>query len=125
MIILLFSLLISGFCLLAAWALPAYYFSKGIPGAIILLLIINYIVHFFLVRSLHRKPQIFIRTFMVTTMLKLFFYAIGMIAYVVNFKNEALPFISWFVFLYVMFTGFEVYFISKALSRAKASGSAN
>jgi len=119
--LLVFSLLVTGFTFLYALLAPAHWFSKGIPFIILLMLIINFLVHHFLMKALRKKPASFVITFMAASIIKLFIYLPVIAVYVYNFRKEALPFTLAFFILYMLYTGIELFFVTKALRIVKSN----
>ena len=71
-------------------------------------------IHYFLMQSAKKSPQVFIRSFMAITTLKLMAYLLFIIIFI--FTQPALlakVFVLQFLFLYFVFTAFETYQLFK------------
>lgn len=83
------------------------------PISVVLLLIVSIAVQALLTRSNDAKPQVFIRSYMLSSSGKLFFYLAFMMVYALTHKDRAIPFILSFFTLYVIFTMYDVIMSSK------------
>lgn len=85
-------------------------------------LLINLIVHFYLIRAAEKSAQAFVRTFMALTtvkmMISLIFLVIMALANKPDFKAPVLT----FGVLYLLFMVLEVMFVIKDLKRLKNNG---
>ena len=82
----------------------------------IFMIAVALVSHAGLEKARMKSNQHFIRQFMATTGLKLFFYMIVMVGYAVFNREAAVGFIVHFFMMYVFYTVFEIAFIYKRLS---------
>jgi len=67
------------------------------------------LIHLFLVKSTEKEPKKFVINFMLVTAIKLFGYLILILVYALIKREEALGFTVFFLSMYLLYSGFEVY----------------
>jgi hypothetical protein len=67
------------------------------------------LIHLFLVKSTEKEPKKFVVNFMLVTAIKLFGYLILILAYVLIKREAALGFTVFFLAMYMLYSGFEVF----------------
>ena len=75
------------------------------------------VFHYFSLRASKGKPQAFIRYYMGSTALRLFFYVMIIMAYRFYDKSTLIPFALGFMVHYFLFTVFEVPVLLKELKK--------
>jgi phosphatidylglycerophosphate synthase len=95
-------------------ALKQFYF-RSLPVFVFVYLIATNLVHAYFLKNANSKGSRFNSQYMAASFLKMFFYLIVAIVFVILNKEIAKPFLINFLVLYVIFTIFEVYEISKAV----------
>lgn len=98
--------------------LKQFYF-RSLPVFVFVYLLATNLVHAYFLKNADSKGSRFNSQYMAASFLKMFFYLIIAIVFVILNKEIARPFLINFLVLYVIFTIFEVYEISKAV-RAKS-----
>lgn len=98
--------------------LKQFYF-RSLPVFVFVYLLATNLVHAYFLKNADSKGSRFNSQYMAASFLKMFFYLIIAIVFVILNKEIAKPFLINFLVLYVIFTIFEVYEISKAV-RAKS-----
>jgi len=66
-------------------------------------------IHLFLVKSTEKEPKKFVVNFMLVTAIKLFGYLILILAYALIKREAALGFTVFFLAMYMLYSGFEVF----------------
>jgi hypothetical protein len=94
---------------LAYLTVPREYVSKALPFLFPFFFSVTLIVHYFLTKACEMRPAIFVTRFMLTSFLKLLFYLVVLVVYLLLNPGEALRFSIPFLLLYSLFTGFEVW----------------
>ncbi|MBU0763798.1 MAG: hypothetical protein KJ607_03070 [Bacteroidetes bacterium] len=79
-----------------------------LPYVLVFFYIITCGLHYVLLRITRLKPDKFVTYFMMITTIKLLFYMIVMIVYLFFDREGAVVFLLVFLFLYILFTVFEV-----------------
>jgi hypothetical protein len=82
---------------------------------ILFLYCLTLIVHNILIKSSKDRLAKFSVNFMIATSIKLVLYTIFIVLYLISDKQNAIPFVAFFLFNYFIFTIFEVYSITKEL----------
>jgi hypothetical protein len=115
----LLSLLLAtgGFLLFRAY-LSNYYFSF-FPYLILIFLLVNSVVFFIFYRSLNKSSNQFIRSFMLSTIIKLMTYLILVLVYVLAFPKSAIPFAITLSVLYIVYTAYDLFIMLSLLKRKK------
>jgi hypothetical protein len=67
------------------------------------------LIHLFLVKSTEKEPKKFVVNFMLVTAIKLFGYLILILAYALIKREAALGFTVFFLAMYLLYSGFEVF----------------
>ena len=75
--------------------------------------------HLWVITTVRKKPKAFTRVFMLQTALKLALYMASIIGYMFFFKKNAEIFTINFLFVYLIFSIFEVSLILKFVKKAK------
>ncbi|MCK6649404.1 MAG: hypothetical protein L6Q66_07100 [Bacteroidia bacterium] len=67
------------------------------------------LIHLFLVSSSEKEPKKFVMNFMLITAVKLFGYLIIILVYALIKREAAMGFTIFFLVMYLLYTGFEVF----------------
>jgi uncharacterized membrane protein len=92
---------------------PEYY-HPAIPFMLIFAVSITLLVHWYLLKSLTKRPQSFINTFLMFLGIKMLSYLLFLIVVVFLSKNNIVPFVLSFFGIYLVFTVTETIAILKA-----------
>jgi hypothetical protein len=111
-------LLTTGGILLFRAYLSNYYFSF-FPFLILIFLFVNSVVFFIFYRSLNKSNNQFIRSFMLSTIIKLMTYLILVLVYVLSFPKSAIPFAITLSVLYIVYTAYDLFIMLSLLKRKK------
>jgi hypothetical protein len=117
-LILLSVLLGAGGYLLFRGLLPTYYFSF-FPFLVLIFLIVNSVVFLIFYRSLDKSNSQFIRSFMLSTIIKLMTYLILVLVYVLVFPKSAIPFAITLSVLYIIYTAYDLFIMLSLQKRKK------
>ena len=72
------------------------------------------LLHYFLTQSAKRSPQVFVRSFMAVTTIKLLAYLMFIVVFMMNRPPGGKVFVLHFLFLYFIYTSFETYQLFKS-----------
>jgi hypothetical protein len=98
--------------------LQAWYFTF-FPVLILIFFLINTGFFAFFHGALKRSDIHFVRSFMVTTGIKLMLYLILILAYVLSSPGSAIPFSVTLTVLYIAYTAYDLYVMLSLLKRKK------
>lgn len=82
--------------------------SNTAPFLVVFFFAGTFIIHQIMMKAAGAKFGKFARTFMLITIGKLFFYLAVIIAYILLFRHDAIPFIITFIIFYFLYTFVEV-----------------
>lgn len=105
--LLIFSLIVVTVYIALSYLLPVTYFSVALPFLFPFYIATSLISYHFLLKSLHRRFSKFVNSFMGATAIKLLWYMIIMVTYILIFRADAVPFALNFFILYICYTVFE------------------
>lgn len=105
--ILIFSLVVVTLYIVLSYLLPATFFSIALPFLFPFYIGTSLISYNFLLGSLHRRFSKFVNHFMAATGIKLLWYMIIMVTYILIFRADAIAFAINFFILYICYTVFE------------------
>lgn len=88
--------------------LPDGYASITVPFQFVLFYAVTLAVHYLLLKASEKSPGSFVTRFMLVSFLKLLFYIIVLIAYLLLNKGDALRFTVPYLILYVLYSAFEI-----------------
>jgi hypothetical protein len=117
-LVLLSFLIASGGMLLFRSYLSNYYFTF-FPFLILIFLLVNSVVFFIFYRSLNKSNNQFIRSFMLSTIIKLMTYLVLVLVYVLSFPKSAIPFAITLSVLYIVYTAYDLFIMLSLLKRKK------
>jgi len=118
--------LLTAFLAIIFFSLKFIFPAFPIPGSIVAIFVFFYLfvllVHWILVKSSERRPQVFIRTFLVMTVAKLFIY-LGFVSILILWnKSDAKGVIIAFAVLYFVNLAHEISAILNHLSSQEKTG---
>lgn len=106
--------LILGLIAVILYALmPAGYASVTIPFQFILFYAVTLAVHYLLLKASEKSPGSFITRFMLVSFLKLLLYIFVLVVYLFLNKSDILRFTVPYLILYVLYSAFEIFFITR------------
>jgi len=117
MIILSSILIITGL-ILFKYVFPSLYFNF-FPILIIVFMLIHSGFFIFYYHSLKQSDNQFIRSFMISTGIKLLLYVILVLIYVLTSPQTAITFSVTLSILYIAYTAYDLYFMLTMLKRKK------
>jgi hypothetical protein len=117
-LVLLSILLVAGGILLFRTLLSNWYFSF-FPYLVLIFLLVNSVVFFIFYRSINKSSNQFIRSFMLSTIIKLMTYLILVLVYVLTFPKSAIPFSITLSVLYIVYTAYDLFIMLSLLKRKK------
>lgn len=104
--------------LLYLTALRAFYIPV-LPVLLVFFLIVTNLVHLYLLRIAGKSGKKFMARFMAASFIKMFFYLAVAVIWVIFNRESAGIFLMNFLFLYVVFTVFEVTELRKVVKQVK------
>lgn len=90
-----------------------HYYLTILPFTVLFFYLVTNLVHAYLLKIAGNSGARFTSQYMAASFLKMFFYLGVAIVYVVLHKEIAKTFIANFLVLYILYTGIEVYAITK------------
>lgn len=93
--------------LILSLVLPVLFVTPAWPFLFLFFFSVSVISSRYLLKAREKKFIRFVNSFMITIILKLFFYAAIMFSYAMIYREDAVPFLLWFFVLYLLFTIFE------------------
>jgi|GEM_PF-1670479 len=117
-LVLLSILLVAGGILLFRTFFSIWYFSF-FPYLVLIFLLVNSVVFFIFFRSINKSSNQFIRSFMLSTIIKLMTYLILVLVYVLTFPKSAIPFSITLSVLYIVYTAYDLFIMLSLLKRKK------
>ena len=106
--LLIFSLILAIIVFIISKLIPAHLVSPTLPFLFPLFIAVNLIVYYILQKTGKNHPSKFINRLMILTMVKLIFFILLIITYMLLNPPDKFPFVSTFFILYVFYTIFEV-----------------
>ena len=82
--------------------------------ALVFFILSTAVIHYFMIESAKKSPQVFVRSFMAVTTIKLLAYLLFIIVIMMNRVPGGKVFVLHFLFLYFIFTSFETYQLFKS-----------
>jgi hypothetical protein len=95
-----------------------WYFSF-FPYLVLVFVVINSLVFVLFYRSLDKSHNQFIRSFMLSTGMKLMTYLVLVLVYVLSFPKSAVPFAITLSVLYILYTAYDLFIMLSLLKRKK------
>jgi hypothetical protein len=112
---------LTGIIALAAWLLHSSVLQKNYPGIFPYMLafffLINLLFFYLFTRINNKDHAVFIRQFMILFGIKFFIYLIAAVAVILLFKKEAVNIAVSAMILYLLYTGYEVYWLTTLAKR--------
>ena len=68
----------------------------------------SYLLHYYLLRAIKKKPNKFVRNFLAITGLKFLVYIVIIVIFLLTNKENSVKFLLFFFILYLLFTVFEI-----------------
>lgn len=113
--------LLTGFIALAAWLLYSSTLRKNYPSIFPSMLAFFFVLNsffFYLFSRINKKENaVFIQQFMILFGIKFILYLISAIAVILMFKKEAVNIAVSAMILYLLYTGYEVYWLTTLVKR--------
>jgi hypothetical protein len=98
--------------------IPSWYFWF-FPFLVLLFLVVNSGFFILFYRSLHKSNNQFIRSFMLSTGIKLFIYLVLVLVYVLTSPKSAVSFSVTLSLLYIAYTAYDLYVMVSLVKRKK------
>ena len=105
--LLIFSLIIVIIYIVLSYSIPGRWLSIALPFLFPFYIATTLISCHLVLRALHNHFNTFVNRYMLITAIKLVWYAIILVLYIVFFPADAIPFAVNFLILYLCFTIFE------------------
>lgn len=116
----LFTIIIATFQLVASMKLDPKWISNSWPFVILFFLSFTILMHRYLLKSTEGNPKKFVFSFLMITTIKILLYLGVILVYVLLNRADAVAFIIIFFLNYFLFTGFEMTIIMKMLNKSKS-----
>jgi hypothetical protein len=112
---------LTGMIALAAWLLYSSVLQKNYPDVFPYMLafffLINILFFYLFTRITNKDHVVFIRQFMILFGIKFIIYLIASVAVILWFKREAVNIAVSAMILYLLYTGYEVYWLTALVKR--------
>ena len=118
-----FTLIVSVLSAVIFFFLPAKYISPAYPFLVLFFYLSSLLIYSVLVKSLVKRPAVFINNFLMMTVGKIFLLMIFLFFYLYFNRADAIPFVTSFFILYLLFTAFELIEVMKLLKMKKKNPS--
>ena len=82
--------------------------------ALVFFIISTAVIHYFMQESAKKSPQVFVRSFMAVTTIKLLAYLLFIVVIMMNRPPGVKVFVLHFLFFYFIYTSFETYQLFKS-----------
>jgi hypothetical protein len=82
--------------------------------ALVFFVVSTALIHYFLTQSAKQSPQVFVRSFMAITTIKLLAYLMFIVVFMMNRPPGGKVFVLHFLMLYFIYTSFETYQLFKS-----------
>jgi hypothetical protein len=105
--------------------LPAGYASEALPFQFVLYYAVTLTVHYLLLRASEKGAGSFVTRFMLVSFLKLLLYIIVLVAYLYLNRSDALRFAIPYLGLYILYSVFEIYSITRYSKTYKSTQQKN
>lgn len=105
--LLIYSLILVLIYIMISYIMPEGSLSVALPFLFPFYIATTLISYFLIVKSLHNRFSAFVGRFMLITAIKLVWYALILIGYILLFSWDAIPFAINFLLLYLCYTTFE------------------
>jgi hypothetical protein len=86
---------------------------------LIIFILISTLVHFVIVKAKNSTPASFVRVFYVTSVVKILLYLITLLVFIFTQNISLKPFLISFLFIYLVYTIFEVFQLFNDLKSTK------
>jgi hypothetical protein len=105
--LLIFSAILGIIALIISLIVPKTYLSPALPFLLVFFIATSLLSFYYLLKATGKRFIKFVNTFLLTIIIKLFLYAVVIIAYVLLYRNDLIPFMLGFFVLYLCYTIFE------------------
>lgn len=99
--------------------LPSSNQISSFPYLIVFFLIINSVFFLFFFRSVNKADHLFIRNFLIITLIKTLLYVAAIFVFVLTSPGRAIPIAIALVALYFSYTAYDLFIILRLLKRKK------
>lgn len=82
--------------------------------AFVFFAVITAVIHNFMTKAAKKSPQVYVRSFMAITTIKLLAYMLFIVVYLMNRPPGGKVFVLQFLLLYFIYTSFETYQLFKS-----------
>jgi hypothetical protein len=117
-LVILSALLLAAGLMLYKFFFPGWYFGF-FPLLVVTFLFVNTVFFIFFSRALSKSDNKFVRSFMVSTAIKLLLYFVLILAYVLTSPETAIPFAVALSMLYIAYTAYDLFVMLTLLKRKK------
>lgn len=93
---------------------PIAYRNTSSYYALFFFMVVTALIHHFMIRAARKSPQVYVRSFMAITTIKLLAYMLFIVIYLMNRPPGGKVFVLQFLLLYFIYTSFETYQLFKS-----------
>jgi hypothetical protein len=113
------SLLLVFISLMVSLIFPALHISPAYPFILIFFYVITLLIILILGKSMQKRVGYFVNSYMIVTFVKLIFFSLVIIVYLISNKADAIPFVVTFFVYYLFYAIFEVVALRQMSESAK------
>lgn len=118
--LLLFSGILGSIVLILMLFVPTSFISPALPFLFVFFIATSLLSFHYLLNSAAKRFIVFVNTFLLTIVVKLFLYAAVMVAYALLNRSDAIRFMLVFFILYLCYTIFEAVSIIRVTQQSRS-----
>ncbi|MEI6898951.1 MAG: hypothetical protein WCL00_03665 [Bacteroidota bacterium] len=88
--------------------LPYGLVTKTLPFLFLLFMMVTGVTYYMMYKSVKKRAIKFVNSYLIATIAKLLVYITTLMVYIMNNRDEAIPFAAAFFFLYLFYSIYEV-----------------
>ena len=104
----IFSLILGAFCTVIYLTMPFGLASGVLPFLFLLFITVTVATYYMMFKSVKKRAIKFVNSYLIATIVKLLIYLATLVVYIMNNRDQAIPFASAFFFLYLCYSIYEV-----------------
>ena len=104
----IFSLSLGAVSAILYLTLPYGLVTKVLPVLFLLFMFVTAVTYYMMYKSVKKRVIKFVNSYLIATIAKLLVYITTLMVYIMNNRDEAIPFAAAFFFLYLFYSIYEV-----------------
>ena len=106
--LLIFSLSLGAVSAIFYLTLPYGLVTRVLPYLFLLFMLVTAVTYYMMYKSVKKRVIKFVNSYLIATIAKLLIYITTLMVYIMNNRDEAIPFAAAFFFLYLFYSIYEV-----------------